>query len=200
MGLDEAALDRILKEYGLGAKPEQGSWVSYLGALLRRGVGWVIEKVVGLLQGLGDAGGWIGPFVEILLLLAAAALVALAVSFVIRRLSRAQSPVAAATEAPPDAAPSYLRDAATWRAELDGRLAAGDLRGALEAVWWWLARSLAGGAADPSWTSRELLERSGRRDLAGPVRRLDELTYGAAPPEAAEIRRTAEELAAELPR
>jgi hypothetical protein len=88
-----------------------------------------------------------------------------------RRAPRVGAPAGAAS-------PAVLRDAAGWRAELERLLAAGQVAGALEALWWWLARSLAGGDAEPDWTSRDLVARAPRDDLRGLVRRLDAFTYG----------------------
>jgi hypothetical protein len=69
------------------------------------------------------------------------------------------------------------RDA--WRTRLDERLAAGDLAGALEALWWWFAASLElEGDVDPSWTTRELLRRARRPELSGAASDLDVLMYG----------------------
>jgi hypothetical protein len=73
-------------------------------------------------------------------------------------------------------------DAAGWRDELERRLAAGRTAEALEAAWWWLARSVAGSRVLPDWTSRDLLAAARRPGLAGLVRRLDALTYGPRPP------------------
>lgn len=79
-------------------------------------------------------------------------------------------------------------DAAGWRAELDRRLAEGRIPESLEALWWWLARSLAGPEAEPDWTSRDLIARSRRHDLRDLVRRLDLLTYGPLPPGVEDLR------------
>jgi hypothetical protein len=80
------------------------------------------------------------------------------------------------------------RDAAGWRAELERRLAEGRIPEALEAAWWWLARSVAGEKAEPDWTSRDLLARARRRELAPLVRRLDAFIYGPRRPAAEELR------------
>jgi hypothetical protein len=89
-------------------------------------------------------------------------------------------------------------DAAAWRFELERLLALGGAREALRAVWWWLARSLAGDDAEATWTGRELLRRSGREDLAGLVRRLDGLTYGPRRPAIEEVGELAARLEAAL--
>ena len=55
-------------------------------------------------------------------------------------------------------------------------------------MWWWFARALTTARVDPAWTSRELLAHSGRRELGGLALALDRLLYGAARPQAADIR------------
>jgi len=80
-------------------------------------------------------------------------------------------------------------DAAAWRAELERRLAGERIAEALEALWWWLARSVAGERAEPDWTSRDLVARAKREDLRELVRRLDVLTYGPRRPAAEDLRR-----------
>jgi hypothetical protein len=84
--------------------------------------------------------------------------------------------------------PTAPRDAAGWRAELERRLAEGRTSDALEALWWWLARSLAGPEAAADWTSRDLVARSRQDDLRHLVRRLDAFTYGPRPPEIEDLR------------
>src|SRR5262249_14971895 len=56
-------------------------------------------------------------------------------------------------------------DEARWKSELERQLAAGDARGALSALWWWMARALAAERVQPAWTSQELLRHAGRGDL-----------------------------------
>jgi len=88
--------------------------------------------------------------------------------------------------------PAAARDAAAWRAELERRLADGRIADALEALWWWLARSLAGDRAEPDWTSRDLVAQARqdlRQDLRDIVRRLDAFTYGPRPPGVDDLRR-----------
>lgn len=103
------------------------------------------------------------------------------------RLRRRPSPLeGGGLEASP--APAMALDAAGWRAELDRRLAEGRIPESLEALWWWLARSLAGPEAEPDWTSRDLIARSRRDDLRDLVRRLDLLTYGPFTPGVEDLR------------
>ena len=81
------------------------------------------------------------------------------------------------------------RSAAGWRAELERRLAEGRIAEALEALWWWLARTLAAGQVEPDWTSRDLVTRTRREDLRDLVRRLDAFTYGPRRPAVEDLRR-----------
>jgi hypothetical protein len=85
--------------------------------------------------------------------------------------------------------PAAERSATAWRAELERRLAAGHIAEALEALWWWLARSVAASQAEPAWTSRDLVARSRREDLRDLVRRLDAFTYGPRRPAVEDLRR-----------
>lgn len=82
--------------------------------------------------------------------------------------------------------PPAKRTAAAWRAEMDRLLSEGRIAETLEALWWWLARSLAGDRAEPDWTSRDLVAQARREDLRNDlrdlVRRLDAFTYGPRPP------------------
>lgn len=116
-----------------------------------------------------------------------------------RRRGKLRSSAAGETVALPAPRAAGADDAAAWRGEAERRLAEGRLAEALEAVWWWLARALAGERADPSWTGRELLLHAGRRDLAPVVRRLEAMTYGPVRPAAAEVHGFVAELAGALP-
>lgn len=101
-----------------------------------------------------------------------------------RRKARREEGAVAEIDLPPAA-----RSAAAWRAELERRLAEGHIAEALEALWWWLARSVAASQAEPAWTSRDLVTRSRREDLRDLVRRLDAFTYGPRRPAVEELRR-----------
>ena len=68
------------------------------------------------------------------------------------------------------------------------RLEGGDVAGALEALWWWLAASVTLNAAiDESWTTRELLVRARRPELLRAGSGLDALMYGRSSPSAADV-------------
>ncbi len=91
------------------------------------------------------------------------------------------------------------RDREAWRGELERRLASGDVAATLEALWWWFASSLSSAPVDPSWTSRELLSRCRRQDLAPLASALDRLLYGLERPGVAELRDFAARIAVALP-
>jgi hypothetical protein len=141
----------------------------------------------------GEGALWVG-LARLLVGIALVVLFAVVVRLLAARRGRGRP----AQEAPQPArvsAPAPARDAAAWRAELERLLAAGEVAAALEAAWWWLARALLGERVDPSFTGRELVERSGRRDLLPLIRRFDVLAYGPRRPEPEEVRGFAARLA-----
>ena len=141
---------------------------------------------------------WLSPLRELaashpremewLALILLALLTALALVLTLRALQRPGAPVRAAAPRIERRARGVSRDASGWRAELERRLAAGDGRGAAEALWWWIATSLAGPQAGASWTGRDLLEQARRPDLLPLAAGLDRLVYGPVPPGPAEVR------------
>jgi hypothetical protein len=180
---DPALVQRVLASSGVERVPVPPE-SSYLGELLGTASSYVVDALMAGAKRLHVSPvflWWVAGGLAVLLAL-------LAVRLIVSRLRR-RRPVKedgdALSAALPPAAP---RDAAAWRAELDRRLAEGSIPEALEALWWWLARTLAGGEAEPDWTSRDLVTRSGREDLRDLARRLDAFTYGPRPPEAAELR------------
>jgi hypothetical protein len=86
-----------------------------------------------------------------------------------------------------------------WKHEIDRRLSVGDLAGSLEALWWWMARSVGGTEVDASWTSRQIVRSFRRQDLAADLARLDRMIYGARRPAVPEIRGLFSRLADALP-
>jgi len=76
-----------------------------------------------------------------------------------------------------------------WNDRLAERLAADDVAGALEAIWWSLAGRLVGSRVDPAWTSRDLVRAAGRHDLMPAIRRLDRMIYARSRPAIAEVQR-----------
>jgi len=198
---DRALLGRVLAGSGVDRRPEPPD-ASYLRDLLAR----LLAALAELLDRAGSGLG-LPPWLLAVVagVLAAAAAVLLARSWWARRRRRAgrrpADPSAGGDEAAGGerwAAGDDRRDAAAWRLELERRLASGQVPEALRATWWWLARSLAGAGADPTWTGRELLSRYRREDLRELVRQLDGMTYGPRPPVAEQVRRLAASLQAAL--
>ena len=178
---DRAFLERALAGVDRTPAPPASSYLGELGRAVREAI------LQALLRGSRMLHLSRGAF---LVLAGAAALAAalLLVRALLPRLRRARRPrpESRIAGAPP---PAGNRDAAVWRAELERRLAAGWAAEALEAAWWWLARSLAGDRAEPDWTSRDLLAHATHADLAPLVRALDRLIYGPRRPEVEDVRR-----------
>jgi hypothetical protein len=186
---DPVSVQRVLAEAGVDAAagPSVG-WTGYLEALA--------EAVFGSLREVGEplnallvAYGWLAWVVACVLL---AVVVAWLVILVLRLVRDRQAPPRGAVgrEAILAAeAPAARRDAVEWRRELERRLDAGDLTGTLEAAWWWFA-STATGRDDlsRSCTSREVVTRAGRRDLAASAGELDRFLYGPHRPGREELR------------
>ncbi|HSS50350.1 MAG TPA: hypothetical protein VLX28_15540 [Thermoanaerobaculia bacterium] len=180
---DRAVLQRVLTSSGVERRPAPPE-TSYLGELAR-------AALDALVQGM-EKGARMVHLPRQALIAAAFVAAAVALLLVMRallphlRLARRPAPETLATLAMP--APARELDAAGWRAELERRLAAGRSAEALEAAWWWLARSLAGSRALADWTSRDLMMRAGRPDLASLIRRLDAFIYGPRRPAPEEVR------------
>lgn len=203
---DDALAGRLVEELGVrtsAAAASDAGWGEYLSHLSGQALRAVAELFLGALRAVPLAPGW--PRVLALAALGAALLV-LGIVLVRalrnrrrkRRAAEAGSPEVLVTDDRGGRDAARERDAAAWRRELDALLTAGRIGAAIRATWWWLARSLAGDGADPSWTGRELLARSGRQDLLPLVRRLERFTYGDRAPAEAELRRLVDDAASEL--
>ncbi|HEY6324018.1 MAG TPA: hypothetical protein VJA16_20945 [Thermoanaerobaculia bacterium] len=198
---DRALLGRLLAGSRVERRPEppDASYLRDLAASLYTALAKLIESATGRL-GLP---GWLLNGIAVALAAVVVALLARA-WWARRRRARGSGPGVegpAADEAAAGggrAGEGELLDAAAWRFELERRLAEQQLPEALRAAWWWLARSLAGTGAQPTWTGRELLLWSRREDLRELVRQLDRLTYGPRPPAAEEVRQLAARLEAAL--
>jgi hypothetical protein len=185
---DRALLDRVLASSGVERTPvpPESSYFGELGRAFR-------EAVLGAIQ----RGAEMLHLPRKVLIVAAFVAAAVALFLILRmlwlRLRRRRPPAAVGEVArvAPKMAMALL-DAAGWRAELERRLAAGKTAEALEAAWWWLARSLAGSQAEPDWTSRDLMARAVARvqgpDLTRLIRRLDAFIYGPLRPQPEDVR------------
>lgn len=83
----------------------------------------------------------------------------------------------------------------SW-ADFEARLAAGDVAAALEALWWWVARSVAPSGLDEAWTTDELLAATPQPsfDFKKSMRNLDRLLYGGRLPESEEVLQLAQRI------
>jgi hypothetical protein len=200
---------RALEETRSASVPPGPRLYDYLGDVM----GAAIRAITRLIAAVFSGASGLGPYLQLAAIVLVAALVALAVVLIVRRVieRRRRSPGAQAAprveELSASAAP---RDAAAWRRELEERLARGEVAGAIEALWWWLAETLTigdrGGAAgrvDRSWTTRDMLDRARARSGGARVRggdaalarmgvELDVLQYGRTRPSSADVRASVE--------
>lgn len=178
---DRELLARLLEELRVDREPAGSALAEYAQLLLDRFVDWLPLGSLRPLEALSAER--LGAL--------ALACVALALLALVVHLLRSRSPrsSANASQAPriESSPPLAVRDV-DWRAQLEARLAAGDVRGALEALWRWLGGALGVAGGAESWTLRELLGRCGREDLRSPVLQLERLSYGPVPPRADQVR------------
>jgi hypothetical protein len=179
---DPEALAQALS--GVDQRVEPTSWGEYVAALSEALRDWLQARVEALElpfpPGTGTAIAWT---IVALLAVSLALLIARGVAGWRQRRGAAGT---ASTEVAIEV-PEVQRPRGDWAAEAQARLARGDVRGALEAAWWWLATALSA-TVDPTATTRELVTGAGRSDLVPLARRMDALTYGAAPPTVADVR------------
>jgi hypothetical protein len=196
---DRAVLARVLAASHADQQPAppRGSYLADLAARLAGGLAQATERL--------NLSLWLLVGVPLLLALVALALL-VRIWRARRRAALAAGPAIAAAAAPTEerggapagAAGGGSWDAFEWRREIDRQLAEGRVAEALRATWWWLARSLAGEAAEPTWTGRELLRWSRREDLRQLLRQLDLMAYGPRRPAAGEVRGLTQRLEAAL--
>ncbi len=178
---DPAALARVFAGVDRVPAPPESSYLGELGRALREAV------LQALLRGSEKLHLSRGAFLAFAGLMALLALLLLARAL-LPKLRRPRRPEPGGRkEGVPASRPGL--DAAAWRAELERQLAAGGAAEALEAAWWWLARSLAGTRVEPDWTSRDLMAHAARPDLAPLIRGLDRLIYGPRRPAVEDVRR-----------
>jgi len=175
-------MERVLASSGVERAPVPAE-SSYLGELGRAARQALMEALMKAGEALHLSPRVLWAAVALL-----AALVFLLIARAVLARLRRRTVVEEMAAAAAGSAPRAPLAAAGWRAELERRLAEGRTPDALEALWWWLARSLAGPEAAADWTSRDLVARSRRDDLRHLVRRLDAFTYGPRPPEIEDLR------------
>lgn len=182
---DEALVRRLVAEHGIDASATRAGWnewiLDVLGAFFR----WLGDLIGRTIQALGVTVPGLERIAVAVVSIAALLLAVAAVRAVLRRRRRAEG--GRVDVESHEVGHAAARDAEAWRRRLDARLAAGDVAGALEACWWWIARSLGAEAVDPAWTSGELVRRCRRDDLRPGVGALDGFIYGPRQPSAAEV-------------
>ena len=183
---DHALVERILRESGVVSTSPRPSVRGYLADVLWRFFGW-------LLRYMRAAQAWVvtGTIAVYIALGILASAVLASLTWLLARLVRgsprgpAAGPrVSLETQKRPEAPP----DRGAWALELERCLAGQDVAGAREALWWWFARSVYAGAVEAAWTSREVLARASRLDLAPLVGDLDVMIYGKHFPSPSEVR------------
>ncbi len=183
---DRQQLRQVMIETGIVTDPPRPGLTLWLRDITAAFSRWLADRMASVLPRLAQR---VVPFFEPILILLLGFLTVVLFAFLVRfafdrRQRRAPSPDPTAILPAAEATPA--RD---WEAELRRRLAGGDVVAAIEALWWWLASGLVGEQAEPSWTSRELVVKAGRRDLLADVRRLDRMMYGTARPSADDVDR-----------
>lgn len=195
---DLELIEKILRETHVDTSVQTVSVSGYLVHLWKRlqeAIADFFAWASSLIGNWGDVLLWTGR----ILVAAAVAAVALGLGVLLwRTLNRKGQPAKRVAEEPGTTGTDPPRAAVDWRAEIEGRLAGGAVKEALEAIWWWLARSLAGDRAQASWTSRELDRQARRPELSPLLRRLDAMIYGAAQPSVASVRGLVDEAEATL--
>jgi hypothetical protein len=187
---DRGAVSAALE--GVDARPQEPEWTDYLGVIVTAGVRWLWDQLPSM-RGLFR----FGPRAALSFAWAFIAIGFLAVVLIVawytagRRSRPAVGDSAVPSPAPPPAPPP--RD---WLVELERRLEAGDVTGALEALWWIFARAVSREEVRAAWTSGELVARARRPDLMPLAVQLDRFRYGPRRPLPADVRRLAEQLAA----
>jgi ABC-type amino acid transport system permease subunit len=164
----------------VASRPRAAEYLEALSEAFRR---WLL-RFIARHGDLWEGVSWSLRILAWVLVGAAILLLVLAIVRLARRRKRVAAPVAAAV--PGGSSTPLPLDAAGWRLRVERRLAAGQIEGALEALWWWFATSIAR-EVDPSWTSRELLLAARRSDLATAAIELDRAIYGSHRPAAPEV-------------
>lgn len=191
---DGATIKAIVADTGVDTTvpgPSVGAYLESLGTRLA-------EHVIGFVH---PSSRTVGVLLELATWIAAAVIV-VAVGLLLYRLLRfllrtrigppqTGREAVSVTRPRPGAA---THDAAAWWSAFEAARSDGRVADALRALWWWLARSLAGDTADDSWTSSDLARRTEEPGLVAALRNLDLLVYGPAEPSPEQVARLTDDL------
>jgi hypothetical protein len=179
---DQELIDELIRSGSVRTEPPQPGPSQYIRDQITTVLDWLSEKLdlsPGAVEVLAQVITWAGV---LLLGTVIGALLVLLIRMVRGRSAQQQLPVdGRLLSLTPE--PASIRSPEQCWQELQQSLADNRVAEALAALWWWLARTLTGTAAEASWTTRELLEHwSGHRpaqpELVRLCRRLDSMTYG----------------------
>jgi hypothetical protein len=188
---DRLLLQQILRDTGVESVPGRPGTADYM-LVLARALAERLQRAMEPVAGLfGTHASTLLLAAEVFLIGVLALLVFVVIRWIVSRRSvRRRRSAEDAASVPPLAGEEgeLARGLEAWASELERHLQAGDARGALKALWWWLARALCGPDADPSWTSRELLDRARRPDLRTFAAAFDRLAYGREAPRVPDVR------------
>jgi len=183
---DRERIERLARDHAVETTVPSRGVLAYVGHLRRRLGLWLMDLLEPFGQYANELGGAIAKAAFAAAVLTALLLVFLGVRYAVRRRSRlAPDPSRSAIPGPERHAPPW--DRARWRQELEHRIGESDVAGSLEAIWWWVARSLLGSRVQDSWTSGDLLSRASGAELREPVRRLERMMYGTRTPSLEEV-------------
>lgn len=184
---EQELLRNVMGATGVARSPAGPEPTGYFAALARAFARW-LGKLFSSQPGLADG-------LRIAVAAFAIAAVGLGLGLlavaILRRVRARRGSVESAVERlgwteTPDGASAL--DRSGWKAEMESRLSRGDVAGALEALWWWLAAALTlDEPVDASWTTRELLVRARRPELLRSGAVLDTLMYGRRSPSAGDV-------------
>jgi hypothetical protein len=197
---DLGALQEVLQRSGVDTAMPVPSWTAYLQALAEGFARWFSERIASVARSLGARAEILAPIAWVLIAVASLLLL-VALARLLAGLWKGAGRRGAGSGASllRTTAPAPERDQRAWRREVEARLAGGRVKEALEAVWWWLARSLSPDRARASWTSGDLLREAERLDLVPLMGALDALAYAGRPPDVVDVRRLLDSLEAAVP-
>ncbi|MGH9323207.1 MAG: hypothetical protein ACRD3V_25405 [Vicinamibacteria bacterium] len=184
---DRELIQRLARENAVAASVPRRGVTAYLAHLGHRLVMRVMELLRPFSRYARGVGSAVGRTVVVAALLTAVFLLFVVARFLLRRRRSRRAPNLSTSALPTPEVQLPSWDTARWRQELQDRIDRSDVAGSLEALWWWLARSVLGSRVQDSWTSGDLLSSANRAGLREPVRRLERMMYGSERPSLQEV-------------